>query len=176
MVLSIVPRTACSKSFKSTLGRISPRRRPISAGIRLRSFCAAGVKRRIRTSLPTITMGIFMLPNRFSRSLFARLSSILRFCNSSLRVVSSSLVDCNSSLAVSNSSLVLCSSSLVDKTSSLADLYSSDVVSCSSISDCSCSRSWVNSRFRLSFSRWTGLCLLASVATCRLLPAACDAS
>ena len=91
----------------SILGRISPRCLLTSAGLKLSRLSAGGENRRIRMSLPTITMGILTLAMRFSRSSFAVLSSMLRFWSSSLRVVSSSLLECSSSLAVSSSSLVL---------------------------------------------------------------------
>ena len=60
--------------------------RPTSAGIRLSTFSAAGVKRRIRRSSPTITIAICTLASRFTRSLLTRVSSSLRAWSSSLSV------------------------------------------------------------------------------------------
>jgi hypothetical protein len=128
----------------------------MSAGIRLRTRSAMGVKRRIRRSLATITMAISTLPSRLSRSLFTRESSSLRPRSSSLTVWSSSLVDCSSSFAVLSSSLVLCSSSLLDRISSLADCSSSFAASRSWMMDCRCSRlaaSSCSSATRLESSR-----------------------
>ena len=104
------------------------------------TFSAAGVKRRIRRSRVTMTIGICTLASRLSRSLLTRLSSSLRPWSSSLRVLSSSLVDCSSSLAVSSSSLVDCSSSLLDRISSFADCSSSLAAPRSSMIDCSVAR------------------------------------
>ena len=86
-----------------------------------------GVKRRIRPSAPTMTMGKSTVPRRLTRSLLSRVRSLLRFCISSLTVVSSSFVLCNSSLAVSSSSFVLWSSSFVLCSSSFAEVISSCV-------------------------------------------------
>src|SRR5262252_7497675 len=123
-------------------------RRSASAGIRLSTFSAIGVNRRILRSALTMTMAIWTLPRRLMRSLFTRLNSSLRPCNSSLTVFSSSLVDCNSSFAVSSSSFVLCSSSLLERTSSLADCSSSFAASSSWMTDCRYSRLTASSRSR----------------------------
>ena len=114
--------------------------RPMSPGIRLSSFSASGVKRRMRRSGPTMTIGICTLPSRLTRSLLSRFSSTLRLLSSSLTVASSSLLDWISSFEVSSSSLMLCSSSLADCTSSFADCSSSLAASCCSITDCRYSR------------------------------------
>ena len=94
-----------------------------------------------------MTIGIWVLARRLTRSLLSWASSGFRLFSSSLTVVSSSLVDWSSSLAVSSSSLVLCSSSLLDWISSLADCSSSLAASCSSMTACRYSRasasSWV---------------------------------
>ena len=65
---------SCSRSGISTLGLTFPIGRPTSAGMILRTFSAMGVKRRMRRSLSTITMGILALPSRLFRSLFATLN------------------------------------------------------------------------------------------------------
>ena len=127
-------------------GLMWPIGRPMSAGIRLSTFSAIGVKRRMRRSALTMTMAICTLPSRLIRSLLTRLSSSLRPCSSSLTVLSSSLVDCSSSFAVSSSSLVLCSSSLLDRISSLADCSSSLAASSSWMIDCRYSRLAASSR------------------------------
>ena len=152
------------------LGLMCPIGRSRSPGIRLRTRSAIGVKRRIRKSLDTITMAIWTLASRFTRSLLTRLSSSLRPCSSSLSVFSSSLVDWSSSFAVSSSSFVLCSSSLLDRISSLADCSSSLAASSSWMIDCRYSRLAASSRsqereLRLALARPRGrLCRRACLA------------
>ena len=114
----------------------SEKERPMSVGNRLSSLSAGALARRIRKSLPRITIGMLTLVRRLLKSSLASASSMFLFCNSSLTVVSSSFVDCSSSFAVSSSSLVLCSSSLLDWISSLAAFSSSIPASFSSIMDC----------------------------------------
>ena len=94
--------------------------RPTSVGSRLNAVSAAGVRRRMHRSRPTVTIGRSALVMKFDRSSVRASSSRLRAWNCSLTVVSSSLADCSSSLVVSSSSLVLCSSSLLESTSSCA--------------------------------------------------------
>ena len=81
--------------------------RPTSVGNRLNACCAAGVKRRIRRSRPTVTIGSSALLMKFDRSSANASSSRFRLMNCSLTVVSSSFADCSSSLVVSSSSFVL---------------------------------------------------------------------
>ena len=132
---------------------------PISVGMTLKSCSAGGVTRRRRRSRSSITIGILVFFKKLSTSLFATLSSIIRFCNSSFRVVSSSFVDCNSSRAVSISSFVDCSSSLLERISSLAERNSSLVDSCSSTTDCRYFFVFSNSLVRRLISRSRGATL-----------------
>ncbi len=142
--------------------------RPMSVGIRLNSFSAIGVKRRTRRFCPRMTIAIWTLPSRLTRSLLSRFSSALRFCSSSLTVASSSLLDWISSLEVSSSSLMLCSSSLADCTSSLADCSSSLAASCCSITDWRYSRVAASSCARRAFS--PSASLVPAAAALALLP------
>ena len=110
-------------------------RRPTSAGVSPMNVAARRVKRRMRRSASSITMGISTASRRFRRSALTSCSSWFRPWSSSLTVVSSSLVDWSSSLAVSSSSLRLWSSSLPETSSSLAEASASVPRPCSSSSD-----------------------------------------
>jgi len=88
------------------LGLRSVIRRPISVGRMLKALRAVGVARRTISARSTITIGIWTLVNRLSKSLVSCIISRLRLLNSSFSVVNSSLVDCNSSFAVSSSSFI----------------------------------------------------------------------
>src|SRR6266851_5222010 len=83
----------CSRSGRSTLSVMSVMGRPTSAEIRLNSFSAMGVNRRIRRSAPSITIGSWTLASRLTKSLLLWPRSRLRFFSSSLTVASSSLLD-----------------------------------------------------------------------------------
>lgn len=79
---------------------------PTSLAATPNTLAACGVKRRMFSSGPTITMGKLTLLSRLFKSLLSRFNWSLRCCISSLTV-------CNSSLADSNSSFEVCSSSFV---------------------------------------------------------------
>ena len=81
------------RSVMLNFSLMSPIGRPMSAPIRLKSFSAMGVKRRMRRSRHTMTIATCTLLNRLMRSLLRRLNSSLLFCSSWLTVVSSSLLD-----------------------------------------------------------------------------------
>ena len=110
--------------------------RPTSVGRRLNTSCAAGVRRRICRSRPTVTIARSALLMKLDRSSVSASSSRLRCSSCSLTVISSSLADCSSSLVVSSSSFVLCSSSLLDRSSSWAARSSWPSASCRSTIDC----------------------------------------
>ena len=98
------------KSFRS--GTLMPMRRfsmgrPMSPGSTPSSFCAGGVKRRIRRIAVQNEDGNVDSADYVAQIVGEVAKLALRFCNCSLSVMSSSLLDWSSSLAVSSSSLVL---------------------------------------------------------------------
>jgi hypothetical protein len=75
---SIVARMRPSRLSNWRFDLICPMGRPTLPGMRLNSRSAAGVKRRTRMSLPTITIGMATLSSRLTRSLLTTASSWLR--------------------------------------------------------------------------------------------------
>jgi hypothetical protein len=59
-----------------------------------KTFSAEGVNRRMRRSLPNMTIGMFMELSRLIKSSLTRARLALRLCISALTVFSSSLADC----------------------------------------------------------------------------------
>ena len=115
--VSVTSRRIFSKSGISMLGLSSVIHRRISVGRMLKALRAVGVARRTISARSTITIGIWTLLNRLSRSLVSCIISRFRLLNSSFSVVNSSLVDCNSSFAVSSSSFINCNSSFLESNS-----------------------------------------------------------
>src|SRR4029450_1131138 len=86
VTVSITSTRADSRSGTASPSWMSEIGRPTSVAMRLSSFSAIGVNRRIRRSGPRMTMGSWTLARRWTKSLLLWPSSTLRFWSSSLTV------------------------------------------------------------------------------------------